>query len=108
MIVYYCGHNPGADTYRVKICPTWLDPFTSQSFNVSYMIIRGDPTPTSTLTVEANKTAVNVSESFTVTATITPNSYVASGVYVNLSLPSGVEISSMKVTRKDAYIITYP
>ena len=72
------------------------------------MIIKGDQTPASTLTVEANKTAVNVSESFTVTATITPNSYVASGVYVNLSLPSGVEISSIKVTRKDAYIITYP
>ena len=107
-VEYIILDNPGADTYRVKICPTWLDPFRSQSFNVSYMIIRGDPTPTSTLTVEANKTAVNVSDSFTVTATITPNSYVASGVYVNLSLPSGVEISSIKVTRKDAYIITYP
>jgi len=107
-VEYIILDNPGADTYRIKVCPTWLDPFISQSFNVIYMIIRGDPTPTSILTVEANKTAVNVSESFTVTATITPNSYVASGVYVNLSLPSGVEISSMKVTRKDAYIITYP
>ena len=99
--------NPGADTYRIKVCPTWLDPFVSQKFNVSWVIIRGDPTPASTLTVEANKTEVNVSESFAVTATITPNSYVASGVYANISVPNGVNIEEMWVTRWDGWMLGY-
>ena len=106
-VEYIIVDNPSADTYRIKVCPTWLDPSISQNFNVSYIIIKGDPTPASTLTVEANKTEVNVGESFTVIAKITSNSYVSSGVYANISVPNGVNIEEMWVTRWDGWMLGY-
>jgi hypothetical protein len=103
---YVIVNNPGGATFRIKIWPYDITTGGSQEFDVGYMIIRGDPTPSTTLTLSGN-TNVKPDQDFTVTASVTPSSYVASGVRIKLTPPSGVSIQSMQTTREDGVIMTY-
>ncbi len=106
-VEYEYINNPGGDTFRLKFCPWFInDTVSPQQFSVAYMIIRGDPTPSSTLT-QVSETSVYVGEEFTTSATVEPSSYVASGVYTEINIPGGVEIVSMNTTREDGITMSY-
>jgi len=99
--------DPGEGYFKVKVCPTNISTGSSQQYGIIFLRIRGDPTPTLSVSVSASDTSVNINEDFTVTATVSPGSYVASGVYSEITLPSGVNIQSMETTREDGVTMTY-
>ncbi len=100
--------NPAAGLYALKFYPFSVQaPLDPQPVRAAYMVIRGDPTPTTTVTISANDTSVIVGEQFKVTATASPSSYVASGVYTKINLPNGLDVVSMNTTRKDGTIANY-
>lgn len=102
--------NPGSGTFKLKFCPWFInDTVSPQQYRAAYMIIRGDPTPLTILTATANDTSVYLGEQFTVTATVEPSMYVASGVYARLlNIPSGVDVLKMETTREDGTVMIYP
>lgn len=100
--------NPTAGLYALKFYPFSVNPpLDPQPVRAAYMVIRGDPTPTTTVTILANDTSVIVGEKFTITATVSTSSYVASGVYTKINLPSGLDVISMNTTREDGTSMNY-
>ncbi|MCW5933397.1 MAG: S8 family serine peptidase [Fimbriimonadia bacterium] len=80
--------NPAAGTYRVKVYTYALNSGSSQNwaFNIHYTF--GSQTPNVVLNLTA-PAAVQPSANFTVRGTGLASSYVASGVFARLTVPSG-------------------
>lgn len=105
---YFYMDNPPGGTYRIKVCPIQIDgDLSPQEFAVSYKIIRGDVTPNTEVSVSVSDDSLYVDQEFTLTATVNPNSYVASGVYTEINMSNGIEILSMNTTREDGINMEY-
>jgi serine protease AprX len=80
--------NPPAGTYRVKVYTYAQNSGSSQAwaFNLHYTF--GSQAPNINLSLSA-PAAVKPSTNFTVTGTATAGSYVASGVFAKLTVPTG-------------------
>ncbi|GIV08769.1 MAG: hypothetical protein KatS3mg019_0860 [Fimbriimonadales bacterium] len=81
-------NNPAAGTYRVKVYTYALNSGSSQSwaFNIHWTFGSQSPNVNLSLTAPA---AVKPSTNFTVTGTASAGSYVASGVFAQITVPTG-------------------
>jgi hypothetical protein len=81
-------NTPAAGTYRVKVHSYALNSGSSQSwaFNIHWTF--GSQSPNVNLSLNA-PAAVQPSTNFTVTGTASAGSYVASGVFAQLTVPTG-------------------
>jgi hypothetical protein len=81
-------NNPAAGTYRVKVHTYAQNSGSSQAwaFNIHWTFGSQSPNVNLSLTAPA---AVKPSTNFTVTGTASAGSYVASGVFAQLTVPSG-------------------
>ncbi|MBI4214430.1 S8 family serine peptidase [archaeon] len=95
--------------YKIKVYAQDLNENNAptQRFAIAYMVIRGAPQPQLSLIANAPAT-VMVGQPFEVTANVYPSSYIASGVYANIIVPSDVTVQSVMFTRKDGVTITQP
>ncbi|BCW96197.1 MAG: hypothetical protein KatS3mg018_1679 [Fimbriimonadales bacterium] len=80
--------NPPAGTYRIKVYTYALNSGSAQpwAFNIHWTF--GSQTPNINLSINA-PAAVQPNTNFTVTGTATAGSYVASGVFAQLTVPTG-------------------
>ncbi|MCS7190693.1 MAG: S8 family serine peptidase, partial [Fimbriimonadales bacterium] len=80
--------NPAAGTYRIKVYTYALNSGSSQNWAFTIHWTFGSQSPNVNLTLSA-PVAVRPNTNFTVTGTASAGSYVASGVYAELTVPTG-------------------
>jgi hypothetical protein len=75
---------------------------------IAAKIIRGDPTPATTLTALPNPTNPAVGSTFTLTARVQNPAFEAYGVHIAIAgLPSGVTLLDANTTREDGVPMTF-
>ncbi len=81
-------NTPAAGTYRVKVYTYALNSGTSQNWAFTIHWTFGSQSPNVNLSLNA-PVAVQPSTNFTITGTASAGSYVASGVFAQLTVPTG-------------------
>jgi uncharacterized repeat protein (TIGR01451 family) len=100
-------NNPAAGTYRLKII-NWDAPRSGLPVGLVATVIRGDPTPTMSMTVRASSLAPSVGDVVTITTTVSNPAYIASGVFLRReNLPSGLTYQSVSTTREDGVAMNF-
>ncbi len=105
---YLIIESPPPGVYRLKVI-NWDAP---SSFGlpaaIAARIIRGDPTPATSLTAFATPANPAVGSEFKLTARVQNPSYEAYGVHVEIAgFPSGVTLLDAATTRQDAVSMTF-
>jgi hypothetical protein len=105
-VEYVVINNPPAGTYRLKAY-NYDAPGFPLPYGMSAIVIRGDPTPPITASLSVPP-SVLVGSTFSLTATVSNLSYVASGVQLGLtSIPSGVTLLDVRTTREDGVDMSF-
>lgn len=106
-VEYLIINAPAAGTYRLKTIP-WNAPAGGLPTAIAAVIIRGDPTPSTMLSVVASTTSPTVGTSFTVTTSVSNPAYVASGVHLaRTSFPAGLAQQSVQTMREDGVAMDF-
>jgi hypothetical protein len=107
-VEYVIIDNPDPGPYRLKVtsysAPSWNLPAA-----VSALIVKGSTDPAMGFTAAVDRPEVVAGDSVSVETTVTSNSWMLSGAYLQApSPPPGVVFDSVSVTRQDSLAISFP
>jgi hypothetical protein len=106
-VEYLIIDNPPAGTYRLKII-NWDAPGSGLPAALAATVIRGDPTPSMSVTANASTATPTVGTDFEITTRVGADAYVASGVHAEISsMPSSVVLDEVAITREDGITMTF-
>ena len=106
---YVIVDNPPAGTYNVKLSPHNGRAGTGVPYAMAVNVIRGDPTPSMTLTVDPPRAAFVVGKEFTITTTVETPSYMASAVRLLIpTFATGHHLLHTRTTRYDGVTMRFP
>lgn len=106
-VEYLIVNNPSAGTYRLKII-NWDAPSSGLPAAIAATVVRGDPTPSMSLTAEANNTTPSVGSILEVTTTVRSPSYITSGVHIdNTNTSAGLAFQEVRTVREDGVSMTF-
>jgi subtilisin family serine protease len=104
---YLIINNPPPGVYRLKVI-NWDAPSFGLPTAIAAKIIRGDPTPVTTLTAFASSTHPPVGSTVTLTARVSDPAFEAYGVHVAVAgIPSGVTLLDTTTTREDGVAMSF-
>lgn len=104
---YLIIENPGPGTYRLKII-NWHAPGSGLPAAIAATVIRGDPTPTMSLTATPSTATPGVGSTFTVTTSVRNTAYVASGVHLSVpAFPLEMTLLGVTTTREDGVTMDF-
>ena len=106
-VEYLIINNPSAGTYRLKII-NWDAPSSGLPAAIAATVIKGDPTPSMTVSASPSTSTPAVGANFTVSTSVSPSSYVASATHVEISsISSGLQFVNVSTTREDGITMTF-
>ncbi len=106
-VEYLIFDFPSPGTYRIKAVP-WNVPSSGLPVGIAAYVIRGNPTPSISLTATPSTTTPLVGSIFTVTTTVSNPSYVASGVHLTrTAFSSGLTNLDVETTRVDDVVMNF-
>lgn len=104
---YLIINNPPPGVYRLKVI-NWDAPSFGLPSAIAAKIIRGDPTPATTLTAFASPTNPPVGSTVTLTARVDNPAFEAYGVHVAVEgIPLGVTLLQTNTTREDGVAMSF-
>ena len=105
---YLIINNPPPGPYRLKVI-NWDAPSFGLPAAIAAKIIRGDPTPATSLTAFASTTMPPVGSTVSITARVDNPAFEAYGVHVAVAaIPSGVTLLDTNTTREDGVPMSFP
>ena len=108
-VEYLIIDNPPAGTYDVKLYPRNGLLGDGVPYGIAVNVIRGDPTPSMSLTATSSTPRPLLGQEFTITTTVSTPSYIASGVHLALTSPlSSSRHTDTTTTRKDGVTMRFP
>lgn len=106
-VEYLIIDSPPAGTYRLKII-NWDAPSSGVPAALAAVVIRGDPTPRMSFTTSASNSNPAVGSNFSITTTVGSNSYIASGVFIEiLSMSPGLSLNQVSTSREDGVSMNF-
>lgn len=104
---YIIINNPRSGTYRLKII-NWDAPSSGVPAGLTAVVIRGDPTPSMSLTTTTSLSKPSIGSLVKITAKVSNPSYIASGVYLEkTSMSSGLTFEGVSTTREDGVTMDF-
>ncbi len=105
---YLIIDNPPPGVYRLKAI-NWDAPSFGLPTAIAAKIIRGDPTPATSLTAFASSPNPPVGSTVTITGRVDNPAFEAYGVHVAVAaIPSGVTLLQTDTTREDGVAMSFP
>jgi hypothetical protein len=105
---YLIIDSPPPGVYRLKVI-NWDAPSFGLPTAIAAKIIRGDPTPATTLTAFASSANPPIGSTVTITARVANPAFEAYGVHVAVAgIPSGVTLLQTNTTREDGVAMSFP
>ena len=105
---YLIINNPPPGVYRLKVI-NWDAPSFGLPTAIAAKIIRGDPTPATTLTAFASPTNPPVGSTVTLTARVDNPAFEAYGEHIAVTeIPLGVTLVETNTTREDGVAMSFP
>jgi subtilisin family serine protease len=105
---YLIINNPPPGVYRLKAI-NWDAPSFGLPTAIAAKIIRGDPTPATSLTAFASAANPPVGSTVTITARVDNPAFEAYGVHVAVAgIPAGVTLLQTNTTREDGVAMSFP
>ncbi|WP_274629686.1 S8 family serine peptidase [Arvimicrobium flavum] len=99
---------PPAGVYRLKVI-NWDAPSFGLPTAIAAKIVRGDPTPATSLSAFANPTNPAVGSTVTITARVDNPAFEAYGVHAAVAaVPAGVTLLETRTVREDGVAMTFP
>ncbi len=106
-VEYLIINNPSAGTYRLKII-NWDAPSSGLPAAIAAVVVRGDPTPTMNVSAFSSTSSPALNTNFTVTTSVSTNSYIASGTHIEISsISSGLRFVDVSTNREDGINMTF-
>jgi hypothetical protein len=106
-VEYLIISNPSPGTYRLKII-NWDAPGSGLPAAIAAVVINGDPTPTMNVNATPSTSTPALNTGFTITTSVSPTAYVASGTHIEInSMSPGLTSDGVSTIREDGVSMSF-
>ncbi|MEY4550500.1 MAG: hypothetical protein RL685_6695, partial [Pseudomonadota bacterium] len=105
-VEYVILDKPTPGPYRIKIA-NWSAPSTGLPAAIAALIVNGSTDPGMQLSLGNDSAATAVGGTVSVETTLSSSNWILSAGYLQATLPAGVQLESLSLTRPDGTLIEY-